>query len=266
MNLPKITKKQQEIVELLYAYRFLNRIQIQALLHHKNRKTINVWLSDLRDKQYIEWIYSTDFTEKIKPAVYFMGINGVRYLRSIDKYPLNEVRKRYKESGRSPGFISRSIFLAGICITLARESDEDVSYVAETQAQYGLPAAKFSFMNDIAELQPDICYRKLAGTATSTYLVELLDATLPRYRVKRKMKQYVEYLDFNVDDWQRISGGQERPTVLLICPNVTELLFAKRRTRKLLENVPNSQEIHIKFATLEAIQSTGVISKVWEEA
>ena len=31
---------------------------------HKDYERINVWLSDLRDNHYVEWIYSTDFLEK----------------------------------------------------------------------------------------------------------------------------------------------------------------------------------------------------------
>jgi len=71
MKLPNITTKQEEILKLLYRYRFLNRIQIQALLNHKDKRRIIAWLSDLRSKGYVEWIYSTDFTEKSKPAIYY---------------------------------------------------------------------------------------------------------------------------------------------------------------------------------------------------
>ena len=66
--LPGVTKKQKEIVELVYKHRFINRIQIQTLLGHKDYKTINLWLKDLKEKQYVEWIYSTHFAEKTKPV------------------------------------------------------------------------------------------------------------------------------------------------------------------------------------------------------
>ena len=72
MKLSSITNKQQEILKLLYKYRFLNRIQIQQLMNHKDKKRVIVWLRDLRKKQYIEWIYSTDFVEKTKPAIYYI--------------------------------------------------------------------------------------------------------------------------------------------------------------------------------------------------
>jgi hypothetical protein len=267
MQLPKITKKQQEILRLLYTYRCLNRIQIQALLHHKNRKTINVWLSDLRDKHYVEWIYSTDFEQKTKPAIYYLSINGVRYLRSTGDYPAAEIRKRYYESSRSTGFISRSVTLADIAIELRGKSNEDVRYTCLAFAAYSLPGNQFRFLaNDDSPIHPDLCYTKQVGTETKTYLLELLDATLPRYRVRRRLKTYVEYLDYDFDEWQRSSGEATRPTVLFICPTVGELLYAKRRTRKLLEDTPERKDIHLKFATIDEVRQSGVISKIWEEA
>jgi len=84
MKLPKITTKQGAILELLYRYRFLNRIQIQALMRHKNYKTINEWLKDLREKQYVTWIYSDHFLERTKPAIYYLNSNGNRYLKTLE--------------------------------------------------------------------------------------------------------------------------------------------------------------------------------------
>jgi hypothetical protein len=82
-ELLKLTKKQQEILRLLYSFRFLNRIQVQAFLRHKDHKTINLWLRDLRAKGYVEWIHSTHFAEKTKSAIYYLALNGVRYLRTL---------------------------------------------------------------------------------------------------------------------------------------------------------------------------------------
>lgn len=266
MNLPKTTHKQQEIIELLYSYRFLNRVQIQTLLNHKSHKTITVWLQDLREKQYVGWIYSTVFEKKSKPAIYYLGINGVRYLRSTGKYPLTEIRKRYYESGRSEGFISRSIMLGEISIELAKKSSESVRYVCQTTSKIALPGSPFHFVQGITQFRPDLCYSKQDGRAKTIYLVELLDSTLPRERVKRRLKRYVDYLDYELDNWQRLSGETKRPTVLFICPTVGELLYCKRRTRWLLRDIPHREELHIKFETLETIKAKGFLNDQWEEA
>src|SRR5271165_6813685 len=101
MNLPNITTKQQDILKLIYRYRYLNRIQVQTLMGHKDKSLVSIWLKDLREKQYVEWIYSTDFTEKTKPAIYYLGVQGIRFLKGTGDYPTEELRKRYREPGRS---------------------------------------------------------------------------------------------------------------------------------------------------------------------
>src|ERR1700756_32248 len=121
MNLPKITKKQQAILGLLYQYRFLNRIQIQIMMKHKDYKTINVWLKDLREKHYVEWIYSTDFAEKTKPGIYYLGLNGIRHVKMLHPYKTEELRKRYRESTRSQIYIDRCLLIAQGCIVLENE-------------------------------------------------------------------------------------------------------------------------------------------------
>ncbi|MGB4966625.1 MAG: hypothetical protein WBO35_00285, partial [Candidatus Saccharimonadales bacterium] len=128
MKLPSITTKQQEILQLLYNYRYLDRMQIQQALNHKDKRRILAWLKDLREKQYIEWIYSTDFIEKTKPAIYYLSLNGIKYLKTLQRedddgdtlplYPLEELRKRYKDNERSRTFIDRSLLVADCVLTL----------------------------------------------------------------------------------------------------------------------------------------------------
>jgi hypothetical protein len=50
----------------------------------KDKRHVGTWLKGLREKQYVQWTYSTDFTEKTKPAIYYSGINNVRLLKMLD--------------------------------------------------------------------------------------------------------------------------------------------------------------------------------------
>lgn len=265
MQLPTITTRQQDILKLLYTYRFLDRKQIQALLGHKNKKHAIVWLKDLREKQYVEWIYSTDnLAEKTKPAVYYIGINGVRWLKSTGEHPASELRKRYTENKRSEGFVRHAMFIADICIDLQHRNDPGVSYTWQTRAMYAAPASEYHFLHAEEAVYPDLCLTKQARGTTKTYLLEYLDSTLPRYRVRYRLKQYVEYI--RLGDWERATGDAASPTVLFIVPTVAELLYAKRRTRKLLEPIADGEHIVIKFATLAEVKEQGVMAEIWEEA
>lgn len=281
-TLPKLTSKQKEIIKLIYQYRFLNRIQIQTLLKHKDKKTINLWLRDLKENHYIEWIYSTHFAEKTKPAIYYLGINSIRYLKTqnheVDHplYPIEELRKRYREDSRSQTYIDRCILLADCCLNLEQARDEEsypnTWYFYETEADY-LGDSYYHFLAESELIHPHLCFSKeiYEGSEPTTekhYLLEMFDATLPRYRIKKRLTDYVKYLDEEADEWKEETDGDKLPIILLVCPRTSDLIYAKRRTRGLLAEIWDEDEErpHIRFTTIDKLKNSNVTSAIWEEA
>jgi len=269
MTLPPITQKQHDILTLLYRYRFLSRIQIQYLMNHKDYRRINAWLKDLREKRYIAWQYSTDFIEKTKPAIYYLDLNGIRVLKQQDAvgYPIAELRKRYKDAGRSPGFIARSLMLADCCLDLHARSDERVAYRFQTQADYADPNSTYHFLALDDAIHPHLCFTKREQSkpnGTKTYLLEIFDATLPRYRIRNRLKQYVQYLQSGV--WEQQTEDRTPPSALFVCPTVADLIYAKRRTRTLLENSFDETEADLRFTTASELRAHGLAGEIWEEA
>lgn len=276
MKLPDITIKQAEILRLLYTYRFLDRIQIQAFMNHKNKRRISSWLQDLRDKHYVEWIYSTDFAEKTKPAIYYLGSNGVRFLRSLESdddtpaYPVDELRKRYREHQRSRTYIDRCLLVADCCLAL-RIADEQVdsqndgktSYEHITEPQYIDTTSKYRFLAEHDVLHPSLCIvkrrTKQGKVMTTNYLLEIFDGTLPRYRLRYRLKKYVTYLDDC--EWE---GDDPEPIILLVCSSITDLIYAKRSTKKLIEDT-YEDDLHIRFTTTDLLRREGITAKIWEE-
>ncbi|HMI09605.1 MAG TPA: replication-relaxation family protein [Candidatus Saccharimonadales bacterium] len=298
-ELPKLTKKQQAILKRLYRFRFLNRIQIQALMGHKDPKTINLWLRDLRAKGYVEWIYSTHFAEKTKPAIYFLGLNGVRYLRTLTHasededgntaespaYPPEELRKRYKEPMRSQTYIDRCILIADCCIALEKQDDENetkggkLRYYYQTEADYLLERSYYHFILESELIQPSLvfCKDRLDNDSKeeetlASYLLEVFDPTLPRYRMKKRLGDYVKYLDDEDSEWQAQTNTENLPIVLFVCPRTTDLIYAKRRTRKLIADAwkwkdEDEERPRVRFTTMDALKKYGVLSKeAWEQA
>lgn len=167
-TLPAITPKQQEILKLLYKYRFLNRTQIQTLLKHKDKRRIITWLKDLREKEYIDWQYDpTNFIAKSRPAIYYLSLNGIRHLRSLNKYPTDELRKRYKESTRTQVFIDRSLLIADCCIALIAKSDDKVQYAFSLPADYIAPNDPQHLLDD---LKPHLYFSKHQDGDMAEYL------------------------------------------------------------------------------------------------
>jgi hypothetical protein len=254
-------------------------------MNHKDYKTINLWLKDLKEKQYIEWIYSTHFAEKTKPAIYYLGINGIRYLKSFNDeaidyiaYPIEELRKRYRDSTRSQTYIDRCILLTDCCISLEQARDEENFpnswYFYETEADY-LGDSFYHFMADSELIRPLLCFSKEqyeGGGDTDTvdsYLLEVFDATMPRYRIKKRLSNYVEYLD-DCDEWRDGADTDKLPIILLVCPRTSDLIFAKRRTRGLMAEIweyDDRDRPHIRFTTTEKLKEKGVSAQeIWENA
>lgn len=296
-ELPKLTKKQQEILRLLYSFRFLNRIQIQAFLGHKDPKTINLWLRDLRAKGYVEWIYSTHFAEKTKPATYYLGLNGVRHLRTLTRtskdderypaYPPEELRKRYKEPTRSQTYIDRCILVADCAIALEREDaankikGKKLRYYYQTEAAYLLERSYYHFVVDIDDelIHPHLifCQDKLnrdgkEEKTVESYILEIFDATLPRYRMKKRLGDYVKFLDDEGDTWKEQTDTEKLPVILIVCPSTTNLIYAKRRTRKLVADAwywepDDVEKPRIRFTTVDKLKGHGMLNgEIWEQA
>jgi len=262
-TLPSITIKQQEILKLIYRYRFLNRTQIQALLKHKDKRRIISWLKDLREKQYVDWRYdSTNFIAKSQPAIYHLSINGIRYLRETGECPSEELRKRYKEPNRTQAFIDRCLLIADCCIALQAKSNDQLQYSWVLASDYVVPDHEYGFLNG---LKPHLCFTREDGNQTTCYLLEMLDPLMPRYAIRKRIKDYVEYLASG--DWQDAAGHHERLIILIACPTVADLLYAKRRAKKEIEDndLNENEASRIRFATIEKIKQLGVVAKIWEE-
>ena len=277
-TLSKLTRKQQEILGLLYTFRFLNRIQIQAMMHHKDYKTINMWLKDLRKNGYVEWIYSTHFAEKTKPAVYYLALNGIRHIREQYSHPIEELRKRYRESTRSLTYIDHCILIANCCLALEQARDKSDPAIHtwnfyETEAVF-IEESYYHFLLKSESIRPNLCFSMEVyegmnePVSEKSYLLEIFDATLPRYRVKKRLTDYITYLDDEGGIWKEETDTTTLPIILLVCPRISDLIYAKRRTRGLLSDIWDKDEErpHVRFTTIEQLRVSGVLGNIWEEA
>ena len=268
--------RQKEILDLLYKHRFLNRIQIQTLMGHKDYKNTNLWLKDLREKRYVEWIYSTHFAEKTKPAMYYLGINAIRRYRQNDVHT-GHVLKYYRESSRSQAFIDRCTLLADACIAFRQANKildtedrqaqkDDIWFIYETEAECA--EGYYEFLSD-TDIHPHLCYAKYGydedyeEVVVASYTVEVFDPTLPRYSMRKRLKNYVEFLDG--EEWQTETEEDKPPIATFICQTKADMIYCKRATKKLLEDAWDTENIHMRFATVESIKKHGFRGKIWEE-
>jgi len=257
MALPTITNKQLEILLLIKKFRFLNRIQIQSLLNHKDYRRINQWLKDLNQKEYLNRIYSTDFNEKSKPAIYYAGINAIRIYKSLGD-DNSQLKKLYRDNVRSQSFIDEQIFIADIFIDLlSKNSEGGIHYEFATAADVTSNSI-YKFMED---LSPQLIFTKTQKTEFRQYILVLLDAAQPKYMIKKKIKNYIEF--FFTNDWEE-NTKQPFPTILFACQTKNLMISAKRTMKRLLDDYQDPEELEIWFATYEELRKNGITAEIWE--
>jgi hypothetical protein len=260
MTIPSITKRQQDIIHLLYRHRFLNRIQIQTLMGHKDYKTINLWLKDLRAKQYVGWIYSTDYAEINKPAIYYLDINGVRYLNTGSDYPKTEIRKRYGERKRSPQFIADCITIGDCAITLGAGSTNGVMFHYKTHTEFTEVDTDTS-LDVISDRNCQLAFSKETEDGIKWHLLEIYPPTLPAATIRWRLRDYLTF--YQEGDWEQ-QTGQDFPILMFVCVDTAQLIRTKRYLRRLKHEAGDPEDLQFRLTTRTELREQGVTSMIWE--
>ena len=116
------TPKQLNILLLLYRFRFLNRIQIQKLLNHKDPRRINTWLKDLTDRNIIGRKYSTKLLDNTKPAIYHLATKSRSILLTQPNISEKLLKRVYREKVRSEKLINHCLLVADIYFLLNKQT------------------------------------------------------------------------------------------------------------------------------------------------
>ena len=261
--MPYITPKQQQILKLIYKFRFLNRLQIQRFLNHKNHKRILDWLNDLIEKEYIEKVPKLNtFEERTKLTVFRIGANGIRFLKpQEDCYP-EIIQKLYRDNNRSDNFINHCILLADIYLEL-QSKNKNIAKISDTvtiNSEFVNPDSPFNFLTD---LNPNLVYEERGTQRKSNKycLLEVFEKTLPRYSMRKRLRDYIDfYYSFEGED----NLDSEFPDIKLVCNTKADLIYLKRYARTLFED-DKPEDLKIHFSKVDDIFKYGLTGDVWEE-
>ncbi|MDQ3098834.1 MAG: replication-relaxation family protein [bacterium] len=208
--LPPLTKKQKEILLLLYKFRFLNTTHIQIILNHKNPNRIQTWLKDLTDKEYIQRNYTRkNFGDSAKPALYYLAVKGRAFLKDQDTINADELQKIYKSKLRSQKFINHCLFVADIYLFFLKqktESEEIHFFTKNTLATF----------DHFPDPLPDAYLAVKTNDNTKRYFIDLFDEYTPSFVIRRRIKKYLEYSE-NATWEAKINSPL--PIILFILPS-----------------------------------------------
>ena len=266
MKLQTITTKQEEILTLIYKYKFLNRIQIQSFLKHKDHRRINSWLKDLLEKEYVKRIWSNGYIERTRPSIYYLTANSLPCLSKQYFIPPKYFPKitAEAESGPSEHYISDSLLLAELSLAFLRENKETVVCAAMAKTELTEPCSDYSFLAD-AKVKPDLLFTKRVSSKSMTkyYLLEIVEKYSSFILIRNKIKKYFELYYSN--DWED-NMSDKFPTLLFACPSLYLLIYTKRYVRRIRAEEYDDCKITFQFALLENINANGLSGDIWEKA
>lgn len=195
-------------------------------------------------------------------------------------YPPEELRKRYKESKRSQTFVEHCVLVAECCVSLRKDNTDTDRYFYQTAADYIVEDSFFNFIleREAIGLHPSLCCCKFRVNdkrepvkVLQSFMLELFDASQPRYTVRKKLSSYVKYLANEDYVWMDETESDELPSIMFIFPWLSDLIYAKRKLRRLVADAweykgEDEPRPHIWLTTTELLKGNHIFADgIWEK-
>ncbi len=241
MTLPPITQKQKEIVQHILRFRFINRIQVQKLLHHKDYHRINIWLKDLTEKQYLQRTHKKTFEGQAKPAVYNLGINGIRFLKTQEKINKNDLKKYYGESKKGEKFQKQCQFIVNVYLAITQKYNDVASFFTR---------ADFPANGVIRDILPSFGFIREEKDNRIAYICELFQYGKPRSYYPIRIRKFINFF-----------RDEEDTVILFICSSNGLHNYIEKITEGMLSNENLDSSIHFKTITYQGLKDMDFVSE-----
>lgn len=254
---PPISKKQIEILVLLYQFKFLNTKLIQKLLKHNLPTRIQQWLKDLTIKEYVHKFYDeTSFAKRTEPAVYCLSSKARSILKTQENVEKSVLDQIYRTKDFSEEFRNHCVFVADTLINLRdiyKKEDKDISLRFFTKVL-------LTGFDYFPKPFPDAYFViEQKGKHKKRYLLEVFDLNIPKRALKERIRRYITAAE---GSWKEATGSKF-PVVLLILRNK----YKQRNIKKLIQTVKNEEFSYLPFylTNKEAIKERGLENILWEK-
>ena len=250
MNIPPVTNKQNQIIPLLYKFRFLTVSHFQKLLHHKDPRRIKEWLKDLLDKKYVARLKLED--DITQPFIYCLSQRAKYLLKDNEDYDKTILNKLYKEKSLTKNFIVHLLSLTDIYLFFLSQKEKNTEFNFFTKQEL---VGYDYFPKEL----PD-AYIAVENKGTSRYFLDLFDDYSPLWVIRKRIKAYVQYYEDTT--WQENTKDSLFPTILLALPNERVKKHIFHFSKAVLEK-SFYDDITIFLTTKEKIKGDG--QDVWEK-
>jgi len=260
------SKRQEELLEYIYAYRFVTTKQVQIFLGKKQIQQAQQRLNTLLAKGYIDRRFTSEDRLLGRYASYYLSLDGLRLLK---RYGSPQALKNMrKDATASEGFVKHNIAIGDVAADLSRiyyDSEKLTLFTKnellreDTNSNDGsedYEPASASFPQPLPDMLID-----LMGTDDSwkDYLLEVWHESVPFWVYRKRIKYYIQYLD---EDERKEAFGDQMPPVLLVC----DTLALQRRVQRYLKRIFDEiyeDELRFLVTNRELLHEAKEVDAIW---
>lgn len=221
-------------------------------MNHKDARRTNAWLKDFIEKKFLGRIYVRKIPDNIKPAIYYVAINGIHWFERRRECNKRILPRLKKEPYRSDRIRNHCLFLTQIYIDLLiskspqftlKTFETKVDLINHEEILTPFPDAYITLIK-----QQDNTKR------TKRYILEVIDEDTPGYYLRHRIEDYLDYLEIH------------SPAIkaLIICPNALILKFLERFIpKKLDEGYYYGNEASFSLALSKDVKEKSLIGDIW---
>lgn len=153
------------------------------------------------------------------------------------------------------------MLLASICCGLEGKNSELVTYEYITKQEILNHDNLYHFLIENGLTTDLVFTKKQKGKKLQYFLLEIFNNTLPRYRLKKRIRNYIDFYFSN--EWEDHIDASF-PKLLFVFQTKERMIYAKRVVKSLLEDHDFPEELLIHTALSEDIKEHGVTGEIWE--
>lgn len=251
-----LTKKQRELLQHLYVYRFMSRELVAMSLYiTQNNSALHERLQVLEKYGYVGKRYTPRDRVLGKPAAYYLTPPGLKELR-LEHATITEglIRYSYRDKYLSEQFIAHCF---DICVVSLKLQKLHPRLQFFTRRETALEAY-------IPNPQPDgfVSLRAPSGETPDRFFLDILSPQYQYQELKKKITTYARFFDDG--GWD--STNSPLPILLIICASKARETAAQKQIERLFSAL-DVDDFECFTTTMARIEQAGEYQKqLWADS
>jgi hypothetical protein len=260
------SKRQAELLEFIYAYRFVTTKQVQTFLGKKQIQQAQQRLNTLLVKGYIDRRFTNEDRLLGRYASYYLLLDGLKLLKRYGSP--RALKNTRKDATASESFVKHTTAIGDVAQDFQQIYGDATRLLFFTKNELlredannddgseDYKPASASFPQPLPDMYIDRMYGE---DDWDHYLAEVWHSTVPFWVYRKRIQYYIEHVD---EEACEEAFGGELPPVLLICDTPTLQRRVQRYLRRMYDEI-DEYDLKILVSNRELLHEANEDNAIW---